>query len=83
MSFYDETDIPLFYDLAKNYLVCDRWFAAHPGGIYPNRWALLSGTMPHLNNFPPRQPANGVPKNSDDLRPSDEPDPNLNIEWVY
>lgn len=56
LTYYDEQDIPFFYQLADQFLVCDRWFAAHPGGTYPNRWAFLSGQMPYTSNFPPDDP---------------------------
>lgn len=79
LTYYDEQDIPFFYQLAEQFLVCDRWFAAHPGGTYPNRWAFLSGTMPRLTNFPPDDPMMGfikTPTIFDYLN-------NAGVGWLY
>ena len=51
LTYYTREHIPNYYTLAEQYLVCDQWFAAHPGGTYPNRWAALGGTMPEVNNI--------------------------------
>ncbi len=79
LTYYDEQDIPFFYRLADEFMVCDRWFAAHPGGTYPNRWAFLSGEMPHTKNFHPDDPQMGFIKTRtifDYLN-------NAGVEWVY
>lgn len=83
MTYYDEADHPFFYYLAENYMVCDMWFAAHPGGTYPNRWATLSGTMPELKNFPPDDRRMGYIKTPTIFDFLTNPDPQLNVEWVY
>jgi phospholipase C len=51
LTFYTENDIPNHYQLAQSHMVCDQWFAAHPGPTYPNRWATLQGAIPGLNNL--------------------------------
>jgi phospholipase C len=51
LTYYTRDQLPNYYKLADEYLVCDQWFSAHPGGTYPNRWATLGATMPDLNNF--------------------------------
>ena len=39
------------YDqLARDFLVCDRWFSAVPAGTYPNRSCYYSGVTPALEN---------------------------------
>jgi phospholipase C len=50
MTYYTEKHLPTYYGLARSFAICDRWFAAHPGGTWPNRWATLSGTTPSLYN---------------------------------
>ena len=81
LTYYDETDLPFFYNtLAGNYVVCDQWFAAHPGGTYPNRWACLSGTMAEVKNFLPDDHRMGfikLPTISDVLAPYTD------VEWIY
>lgn len=36
--------------LAREYTVCDRWFASVPAGTYPNRACYYSGVTPSLSN---------------------------------
>lgn len=48
---YGELDLPVHYKLADEFLTCDRWFAAHPGPTFPNRFATIMGTIPDLDNF--------------------------------
>ena len=79
LTYYDETDIPFFYKLADEFMVCDRWFAAHPGGTYPNRWAFLSGEMPHTRNFSPDDPQMGFIK----TRTIFDYLTSARIEWAY
>ena len=51
LSYYTDQQIPNYYRLAAVHAVCDRWFCAHPGPTYPNRWATLTGTIPQVENF--------------------------------
>jgi len=48
---YGEADLPVYYKLADEFCVCDRWFAAHPGPTWPNRFATIMGRIPELDNF--------------------------------
>ena len=50
MGFYDSTAVPVFDFLARNYAVCDHWFAALPCGTQPNRMMAMSGSSPILDN---------------------------------
>ena len=36
--------------LAREYTICDRWFASVPAGTYPNRACYYSGVTPSLSN---------------------------------
>ena len=37
MGHYDGRDLPFYWNLAGEYVLFDRWFAASPGGSVPNR----------------------------------------------
>jgi phospholipase C len=51
MGFYTHRDLNVFDFLAENYTVCDRWFCAHPGPTYPNRFISLMGSTSNLENI--------------------------------
>jgi hypothetical protein len=51
MTVYSEADLPTYYKLADEFCTCERWFAAHPGPTWPNRFAMLMGSIPELENF--------------------------------
>lgn len=51
MTVYSENDLPTYYKLADEFCTCERWFAAHPGPTWPNRFATLMGKIPELENF--------------------------------
>jgi len=51
MTMYGERHLPVYYRLADEFCVCDRWFCAHPGPTWPNRFATLMGRIPQLDNF--------------------------------
>jgi phospholipase C len=44
MWFYDERDIPYYYDLAKTFAIADHYFSSVPGPTYPNRQYLYAAT---------------------------------------
>ncbi len=44
MGFWDATDLPFYYGLARTFPVCDRWFSSTLAQTYPNRRFLLAGT---------------------------------------
>jgi phospholipase C len=43
MGYYDQSTLPVHDALARDFVVCDRWFAAVPGPTLPNRSFLLAG----------------------------------------
>ena len=43
MNYYWPADIPVTDFLARNFCVCDRWFASLPAGTQPNRLMAMSG----------------------------------------
>jgi phospholipase C len=79
LSYYDGQQLPIYHDLANTYKVCTRWFCAHPGGTYPNRWATIHGTLPDLRNIHLDDPRMGFITNTtifDVLT-------NRRIDWNY
>ncbi len=50
MTYYTEADVPVYYRLADEFLVCDRWFCSLPGPTWPNRWVTFCGTSPEIDN---------------------------------
>jgi phospholipase C len=57
MNFYDQREIPFYYDLAQNFAISDRYFSSVLGPTFPNRSYLLAATsFGHLttsDSFPP------------------------------
>lgn len=57
IGFYNQTDIPFYYDLAKKFAFSDRHFASVLGPTFPNRSYLMAATsFGHLttdDTFPP------------------------------
>jgi phospholipase C len=43
MGYYDGSQVKTYDGLAKEFLVCQRWFPAHPGPTFVNRFYLLTG----------------------------------------
>jgi len=44
MGFYTSKDLPVYDHLARQYCVCDRWYASIPGDTWPNRLYAYTGT---------------------------------------
>jgi phospholipase C len=44
MGYWTQDDIPFYYGLARNFVVCDRWFCSVLAQTYPNRRFLMAGT---------------------------------------
>src|SRR6266404_9963524 len=57
MAFYNQNEIPFYYDLAQKFSMNDRYFASVLGPTFPNRSYLLAATsFGHLttsDSFPP------------------------------
>jgi phospholipase C len=43
MGHYTSKDVPVYDHLARQYCVCDRWFASVPGDTWPNRLYAVTG----------------------------------------
>ena len=65
MGYWDETDIPFYYGLAKTFPLCDRYFCSTMAQTYPNRRFLIAGTASgvvttNFSNITKFAPANGT-----------------------
>ncbi len=45
MGYYTAAQVPVYDTLAREFLICQRWFAAHPGPTFPNRFYTLTGRL--------------------------------------
>ncbi len=43
MGYYTSKDVPVYDHFARQYCVCDRWYAAVPGDTWPNRLYAVAG----------------------------------------
>ena len=51
MGFYDESDLPFYYAMAKTFAIGDRYFCSLLGPTFPNRFYLMTGTsFGHIRN---------------------------------
>ena len=44
MGYYDDSNLPFYWDLAQTFPICDRWFSSMLGPTHPNRRFLQAGT---------------------------------------
>ena len=54
MKYWDESFLPFYYDLARTFVLCDRWFASTPCQTYPNRRYLQAATSVGLVSTDPQ-----------------------------
>jgi phospholipase C len=55
MHYFTPDQVPVLSTLAKQFAVCDHWFASAPCQTWPNRWFVHAATANrHENNYPPR-----------------------------
>jgi len=65
MGYWDETDIPFYYGLARAFPLCDRYFCSTLAQTYPNRRFLIAGTASgvvttNISNITKFEPPNGT-----------------------
>jgi len=53
MGYHDRSQIPLYYWLADNFAICDRWFSSVMGPTWPNRFYLHATTSKGKKNNTP------------------------------
>jgi phospholipase C len=58
MGYYDQTDIPYYYEAAARFATSDRFFSPALTNTVPNRLYMFTGTS-FGNAFPPTPPAGG------------------------
>lgn len=44
MGYYPLGGLPVLHELARSFLICDRWYSSMPGPTWPNRFFVHSGT---------------------------------------
>ena len=53
MHYFTSKQVPVISRLARQFAVCDRWFASAPCQTWPNRWFVHAATADgHENNRP-------------------------------
>jgi phospholipase C len=57
MGYYDQTDLPFYYELAARYATSDRWFSPLLSNTIPNRMYLFTATS--FGNIIPASPPVG------------------------
>ena len=45
MGYHTSNTVPVYDALAREFLISDRWFSAHPGPTFPNRFYTLTGRL--------------------------------------
>lgn len=50
--FDTEKQLPVLYQLATEYAICDQWFSSLPGPTWPNRFFLLAASSGGLDGSP-------------------------------
>jgi phospholipase C len=45
MGYHTSAHLPVYHALSNEFLTCQRWFAAHPGPTFPNRFYTLTGRL--------------------------------------
>jgi phospholipase C len=78
LGYYDQTDLPYYYDLASFFATSDRWFAPILSATYPNRMFIEAASSfgheyPDADNTHPRYSAKTI------YRAMNE----ANVSWAY
>ena len=50
--FHTETQLPVIYQLAREYAICDAWFSSLPGPTWPNRFFVHGGSSSGMDRSP-------------------------------
>ena len=78
MGFYNQDDLPYYYDLATFFATSDAWHSPLLANTFPNRFYLMSGTsfgheLPDADNNHPRYAAKTIFRAMNDA----------NVSWIY
>ncbi len=52
MCFDTQSQLPVLYELASQFVVCDKWFSSLPGPTWPNRYFLHGASSGGLDHSP-------------------------------
>jgi len=52
MGYYPQDFLPALHRLAREFLICDHWFASLPAPTWSNRFFALTGTSSGKVNMP-------------------------------
>jgi len=52
MGYYDYTDIPFYWNLAREFVLCDNWFSSAMGASFPNHLYLYAAQTAGYNSIP-------------------------------
>jgi phospholipase C len=77
MGYHNESSVPVYDYLARNFLICDRWFCSVPGATWPNRLYSIAGRAPSKDN--PRFPLPPIYNLPSFVRHLD----NANVSWGW
>ena len=50
--FHTETQLPVIYQLAREYAICDAWFSSMPGPTWPNRFFVHGASSSGMDRSP-------------------------------
>jgi len=60
MGYHTADNVPTYDSLARDFAICHRWFAPHPGPTFPNRFYELTG-RPNIDPWGAWEYANSSP----------------------
>jgi phospholipase C len=60
MGYHTADNVPTYDALARDFAICHRWFASHPGPTFPNRFYELTG-RPNVDRWGAWEYANSSP----------------------
>ena len=61
MGYHTAVNVPVFDALARDFPICHRWFAAHPGPTFCNRFFQLTGRLNLTSALLPSPPGGSDP----------------------
>jgi phospholipase C len=56
MGYHNGVNVPVYDALARDFSICHRWFAPHPGPTFPNRFYEVTGRLNIANGLNPDLP---------------------------
>jgi phospholipase C len=56
MGYHNGVNVPVYDALARDFAICHRWFAAHPGPTFPNRFFEVTGRLNLASGLNPALP---------------------------